>query len=150
MKSICFSLSLVACLLLGSCSDNDHTYNNPNLLDVTVYFTVNLSLLQFNPLKFPGNAVYVQGYGNGGVIIASTGPDSYVAYDAADPNHPLTDCSRLKIEGLEGVCQCDDHNTYNLFTGTVIPDKSAGGDYEYTLQPYQVIPNGNGTLTVTN
>lgn len=150
MKSIYFALSLFACLLLSSCSRNDHTYNNPNLLDVTVYFPVNLSLPQYNPLKFPANPVYVKGHGNKGVIIVKTGPESYVAYDAADPNHPVNDCSGLKIEGMEGVCQCEDHNTYNLFTGTVIPDKSEGGDYEYTLQPYQVISNGNGTLTVTN
>lgn len=133
-----------------SCSSNNHSYNNPNLLDITFNFPVNLELPQFNPLKFPANPVYVNGYGNGGVIIVNTGSHNYVAFDAADPNHPPQDCSILKIDGIQGVCQCEDHNTYNLFTGTPVEEESGGDDLEYSLKPYQVIDNGNGTLTVRN
>jgi len=131
-----------------SCSSDKQSYTNPNLLDVNVSFTVNLSLPQFNPLQFPLNPVYVEGYGNSGVIIINMGSDNYLAFDAADPNHPVRDCSALKVDGIEGVCRCEDHNTYNLVSGTVIEKKSAGKDFEYSLKPYQVIDNGNGTLRI--
>ncbi len=149
MKKISCALLLIGFVLLG-CSSDNHTYNNPNLLNSSVYFNVNLSLPQYAPLQYAMNPVYVPGYGNAGVIIVNTGADAYVAYDAADPNHPLQDCSKLLIDGIEGVCQCDDHNTYNLVTGTVIENKSDGDSYDYALKPYQVIVNGNGTLSVSN
>lgn len=141
---------LLLLLFLTACSSDDNNYNNPNLLNVNVNFKVNLSLPQFNPLKFPANPVYVGGYGNGGVIIVNTGSANYVAFDAADPNHTPKNCSTLEINGIEGVCQCDDHNTYNLFTGNVVESKSGGSELRYTMQPYQVVSNGDGTLRVQN
>src|SRR5699024_10003611 len=94
------------CLLGVSCSSNHPSYNNPNLLNVTVHFTVNISLPQFSPLQFVMNPVYVGGYGNGGVILMKVGTDASVAFDAADPNHLVENCSTLKINGIQGVCQC--------------------------------------------
>lgn len=149
MKSIVAGLILVG-LMFHSCSSSDYNYDNPNLLNPEVRFEVNLSLPQFNDLQFPNNPVYINGYGNGGVVVLNTGSESYVAFDAADPNHPFEDCSVLKIEGLEGVCQCEDHNTYDLFSGTAVEEKSEGKDFEYTLKPYRVVDNGNGVLTIKN
>lgn len=147
MKKI-FSLLLVFCWVLTSCSSDNHTYNNPNLLHIKFQFLVNLNLPQFNPLKFPGNAVYVEGYGNGGVILANNGTQ-VIAFDAGDPNHPFDNqCSTMLINGMEATCQCNDHNTYNLFSGTVVESKSNGDSFEYTMLQYRVIDNDNGTLTV--
>lgn len=148
MKITLFYCLLLIGLLFSSCSTDDHTYNNPNLLDVTVNFPINLNLPQYNPLQFPANPVFIGGYGNGGVIIMNTGSNNYVAFDAADPNHPVEQCSALKIDGIKGVCQCDDHNTYNLFSGTAIESESDGDSFEYTMKQYQVIDNHNGTLLV--
>ena len=150
MKKNLFFISLILLLFSTSCSSDNHTYNNPNLLNVSVYFTVNTDLPQFNPLKFSMNPVFVDGYGNGGVIITNTGSGNYMAFDAADPNHPVESCSTLEIEGIEGVCQCNENNTYNLITGTAIESKSDGDSFDYTMKPYQVIANGDGTLTVKN
>lgn len=144
-----FSILLVI-FMFTACSKDNHRVNNPNLLGVTVYFTINLTLPEYSNLKFAGNAVYVGGYGNAGVIVVNTGSQNFMAFDAADPNHPLEQCSTLEVNGLEAVCQCSDHNTYNLFTGTAVKSKSGGEDLQYTLLPYQVVNNGNGTLTIQN
>lgn len=149
MKKFTFVLLLFSFFFMG-CSSDDTTYNNPNLLNTSVYFNVNLNLPQYSPLQYPMNPVYVPGYGNAGVIIVNAGGNNYRAFDAADPNHPLQDCSKLLIDGIQGTCQCDDHNTYNLVTGTVVESESNGDSYDYALKPYQVIDNGNGTLSVTN
>lgn len=150
MKSFFTFLSVALILLFSSSCSDSQQYENPNLLNVSVYFTVNIDLPQYNPLKFALNPVFVDGYGNGGIIIVNTGSGNYVAFDAADPNHPVENCSTLEIDGIEGECQCTDHNTYNLIAGTVIEDKSGGEDFEYSMKPYQVIDNGNGSLTVKN
>lgn len=137
-------------LFLTGCSSNSHVYDNPNLLNVSVYFTIYLNLPQFTPLNFDMNPVFVDGYGNGGVIITKVGSDNYIAFDAADPNHPAENCSTLQINGIKGVCQCNDHNVYNLISGTAIEGESGGDSFEYTMKPYQVIDNRDGTLTVKN
>lgn len=136
--------------IIMACSSDSHTYNNPNLLDINVNFDISLSLPKYIVLEHIMNPVYVANQGNGGVIITKSGPDTYVAFDAADPNHPRESCSVLELNGIEGVCQCDDHNTYNVVSGTVIEDKSEGEEFEYAMKPYNVIDNKNGTLTIKN
>lgn len=143
-----FLLFMILFVGLFSCSKDDFSYNNPNLLNVNVFLNVNLSLPQYAPLQFPMNPIYINGYGNGGIIITNTGGGGFTAYDAADPNHPAESCSVLLIDGIEGVCQCPDHNTYNLVSGTVIESKSAGNSYDYTMKPYRVLVNGDGTITI--
>lgn len=144
-------LSLFFTLLWSSCS-SDHVYDNPNLLDVKVDLTVNLSLPQFSPLEFTMQPVYIRDYGNGGVIITKTGPNSYAAFDAHDPNIPYAEdgCGILQINGLEGVSTCAKKNTYNLISGTAVESKSEGEDLEFALKPYEVIEMGGGLLRIKN
>ncbi len=148
-----FLWSLVVGMLLLACSSDNYTYENPNLLDVKVDFTVNLALPQYNPLTFTMQPVMIRGYGSGGkdggVILTKTGTDTYVAYDARDPNNPA-ECGVLSIKGHEGVSGCSDHNTYNLISGTPIESKSEGEDLEFSMKPYQVIDMGGGILRVKN
>lgn len=152
MKRIFYGL-IVMLFFLISCSNNSH-YDNPNLLDIKVDFTVNLSLPQFNPLKFPMQPVYARGWGNGGVIIMKTGPGSYIAFDAHDPNVPSTDkdddCAILQIDGIEAVSSCEVKNTYSLATGTAVESKSEGEDLEFPMKPYQVIEMGGDILRIKN
>lgn len=133
-------------VLFAACDNDDNRQDNPYLFDLNFSFVVNLSLPQYNGLNFPSNPVYINNYGHGGIILMNTGGNAYVAFDAADPNHVPKGCSVLEIDGLEGTCQCEDHNRYNLITGQFIE----GEDLEYTLYPYRVTDNGNGTLTVSN
>lgn len=144
---------LVIGMLLIACSSDNYTYENPNLLNVKVDFTVNLALPEYNDLTFPMLPVMIRGYGSGGmdggVIITKTGADTYVAYDARDPNNPA-ECGVLAIKGHEGVSRCPDHNTYNLISGTPIESKSEGEDLEFPMKPYQVIDLGGDILRVKN
>ena len=70
-----FYYVLIISLLLSnsSCSDDDNVFNNPFLANVSVNFTADLSLPQYNQLNFAGNAVYQPNVGNAGVILVNTG-----------------------------------------------------------------------------
>ena len=142
----CFYYLLIISVLFGvsSCSDDDNVFNNPFLANVSVNFTANLSLPQYNQLNFPGNAVYQANVGNAGIIIVNTG-SQFLAWDAADPNLPPEPCTTLQIDGLEAVSNCPDPNRYSLVTGQ--PTDTEG--LEYTLLNYRV-SEGNGVLQITN
>lgn len=138
---------LIVLTLFISCSDDERPgQRNPNLLPINFKFTLDLSLPQYSQLQFSSNAIYVNGanYGNAGVIIVNIG-GTFLAFDAADPNHPPSACSALAIDGLEGVCACNDHNRYDLITGSPVTK-----GLEYPLLVYRVVDNGNGTITVSN
>ena len=112
-------LKLYAMLLflcIGCSKDNNTDPNCNFLVNFNVSTSLNLSLSQYNQLTFPNNPVYVPNEANGGIIVNNTGT-GFVAFDAADPNHIFSDCSILSINGLEGVCGCDEANKYSLFTG---------------------------------
>ena len=110
-------LYVVLLFVCMGCSKDNNTDPNCNFLaNIYVSTSLNLSLSQYNQLTFPNNPVFVPNQGNGGIIVNNTGT-GYVAYDAADPNHIFSDCSILSINGLEGVCGCDDANKYSLYTG---------------------------------
>jgi hypothetical protein len=138
---------LIALIFFISCSDDERPgQRNPNLLPINFQFTLDLSLPQYSQLQFSSNAVYVNGpnYGNAGVIVVNIG-GTFIAFDAADPNHPPSACSVLAIDGLEGVCGCNDNNRYDLITGSPVTK-----GLEYPLLAYRVVDNGNGTITVSN
>ena len=140
-------LKIGAFMLLASvgCSKNNTTDPNCTFLaNINVVVTLNLNLSQYNQLTFPNNPVYVPNEGNGGIIVNNTGA-GYVAYDAADPNHIYSNCSVLSIDGLKGVCGCEDANTYSLITGTALENSTL----RCTLKPYFVESSGN-TLFISN
>ena len=139
-----FLIALIGFLTL-SCSNSDDSNNNCNyLLNIGVNLTVNLSLPQYNQLNFPSNPVYIASEGNGGIIVTNTGT-GFVAYDAADPNHTPSVCSKLIISGLEGTCGCDDQNKYSLFTGQPLENTSL----QCGLKAYRVEESGN-SLFISN
>ena len=137
---------LCAFITLISCSGNSVDNKNCRfLLDIGVNVSVNMNLPQYNQLQFINNPVYIPNEGNGGIIANNTGT-GYVAFDAADPNHIVQSCSVLSINGIEGVCGCDDKNTYYLNNG--LP-KENSADLRCPLKAYRVEQNGN-TLLIYN
>ena len=107
-------IGIVSALIL-SCSKSDNTDITCNyLLNVDVNYPINLNLN--SQLGFISNPVYFRDVGNKGIIVMNTGT-GYVAYDASDPNHTPNACSTITIEGVEGICGCNDQNKYSLFTG---------------------------------
>lgn len=143
-----FLIGMLLITVTVACSDDDTLNNNPNLLDVNVNFQIDLSLPQYNSLNFPSSPVYVPNYGNGGVVIMKSGTDAFVAYDAADPNHPRkNECVAMEVDGVQLYCSCEG-NTYDLFTGGVVEGEEE--DLEYPLFRYRVVSSGNGLLNVRN
>lgn len=133
---------------ITACSSDDTLNNNPNLLDVNVNFQIDLSLPQYNSLNFPSSPIYIPNYGNAGVVIMKNGADSFVAFDAADPNHPRkNECVAMELDGIQIFCGCEG-NTYDLYTGGAVEGDEE--DLRYPLFRYRVIKGGNGLLNVRN
>lgn len=135
---------LILLLVLTSCDKNSIDENCNFLLNIGVSEQINLNLPKYSQLQFPSIPVYVENVGNGGVIVTNNGT-GFVAFDAADPNHAPSACSVLSIDGIFGVCGCDDENEYNLFSG--LPKDN--GSLRCPLKAYRVEQNGN-TLLIFN
>lgn len=131
MKKYLIALSLT--LLLG-CDNEGFNNNNPYIPNLGFSVDLNTNLPTYNALKFPGNAVYVGEAGVLGVYVFNTG-SGYNAFDAACPNHEITDCSTMVKSGINAVCQCDDA-AYSFYTGI------AEGE-QYRMKPYRVRISGD-------
>lgn len=134
-------LIYLAIILVVTCSENDDNNNCNFLLNIGVNTSLNLNLPQYNDLNFISNPIYVQGYGNGGLIVTNTGT-GYVAFDAADPNHIPNSCSIISISGLEGICGCEDANKYSLFTGQPLENSNL----RCSLKAYRTEISGNNLI----
>lgn len=118
-------------ILFINCDDNNKRNVNPFLPDYSFSFPINLNLPSFYGLRSNINPVYLsaQGLGVKGIVILRISDTEYRAWEAACPNQAPSDCSLLKIVGLETKCDCDNQK-YNIFTGV--------GTGQYTMKPYQV------------
>ena len=135
-KFFCYFLLF---LLLLNCSDGSNYDENCDfLLNVGVNVSLNLNLSQYNQLSFPSNPVYVPNEGNGGIIVNNTGT-GYVAFDAADPNTPLSNNCLIQIIDGIGVSSCDETHKYDLVLG--LPFQNT--NLRCSLKPYRVERNGN-------
>lgn len=128
---------IIILILLNSCTKNINDSNCNNLLNLDVFYEVNLNLPQYSQLNFISNSVYIPNVGNGGIIVTNSG-SSFLAWDAADPNHVNVPCAVLTISGLEATSSCAQQNTYSLITG-----QSLGVALPCTLKPYRVEQSGN-------
>jgi nitrite reductase/ring-hydroxylating ferredoxin subunit len=129
MKNVIYIVLIL--FLTFSCSDNKTVNNNnPNLPNYTFSIDINTVLPLYDNLQFAGNSYLItqQGAGIRGVIVFNTG-SGYVAYEAACPNQPLSNCSTMTISGIDAKCPCDDKK-YNLYTGL-----SSG--QQYPLKAYR-------------
>ncbi len=131
-------------VFLISCSNDDRPKNCNFLLNVGVNASVNMNLPEYSQLQFTSNSVFVANHGNQGIIVTNVG-SGFRAWDASDPNHTPSSCSRLMIEGAEAVCGCQDANKYSLFTGQKLGDPLPCG-----LKEYRVTATGNNTLSISN
>ena len=136
MKQVNLLYFILFLLFVGCAKDiNDSRCNF--LLDLDIYYEINLNLPQYNELNFISNSVYIPNVGNGGIIVVNSG-SGFLAWDAADPNHTNLPCSILSINGLEATSSCAEQNTYSLITG-----QSIGIALTCSLKSYRVEVNGN-------
>lgn len=129
-------------MFLLSCSKDDWDNRNPYLPEIAVNVPINTSLPTYNKLQFPGNAVYIPGYGINGILVINTGT-SVRAFDATCANHEISSCSRLTLNGVEAACSCSEALVYNLYLGL------ATTDAQYPLKEYRVSQGGT-MITVFN
>lgn len=126
-------------ILTSACSSDDTTSaNNPYLTDTSFRMDISLNLPEYQNLNFPGNSFSTYNYGLNGIVIYNINNTHYTAFELSDPNHPLSDCSRLTVEGIIASCNCEDGNSYNILTGEL-----SAGSGQYSLKSYRVRKNGN-------
>lgn len=133
-------------LLLASCS-RDALERNPYLPDVRFSIPINLSLPQYDNLRFTGGSILLPNYGHKGVIVFNLNGNSYLAWEASCPNHLPNDCSQTQIVGVLAQCNCENYQ-YSLATGQLL-NPSEEEDTPYSLVMYQAILRGN-TLELSN
>ncbi|MCF6307161.1 MAG: hypothetical protein L3J09_04315 [Flavobacteriaceae bacterium] len=132
---------LLLSITLFSCNksdDNNNNTNNPFLTTPPVNLSLNLSLPEYNPLRFPGNSVIISNQGIKGIVVYSVNENFYTAFDLTDPNHVPNTCSRMDIIGIEASCDCGDDNIYDIITGQNLNDQSL-----YPMQQYRAERNGD-------
>ncbi|WP_299777743.1 hypothetical protein [uncultured Formosa sp.] len=141
-------LATITTLLMVNCSTNDSYEDNPYIPDYSfdTGTLINTNLPKYNALNFPGNYILLDSpYGVNGVVLYYIGAGMYTAFELTDPNHAITSCSTLEVNGIIATCDCDDDNSYNIVNG--YPESDTTG--EYTLKPYFVTVSGT-TIRVYN
>lgn len=124
-----------------SCDSGSVNNNNPNIPNLPVNLSLNLSLPQYSNLQFPSNFIRDFSQGARGIVVFNTG-SGFNAFDLACPNQVFSICTTpMSITGINAICDCDD-TTYSLFTG-----QSAG--QQYPMKAYRVELVGNN-LIITN
>jgi len=134
MKSF---LYIICFVLLTACSSDKAITKNPYLpnYQFNTGSLINTNLPEFSQLKFPGNFVILNSpYGINGVVLYYAGGTNYNAFEITDPNHQISTCSKLSVEGIIATCNCDDGNSYDILNG----DKREGTTGSYTLIRYRV------------
>ncbi len=131
-----YSYYLFILFTLMACQKDNIQNNNPFIPNYSFTYTIDLSLPQYDNLKYPSNAMLITGsnVGANGLIVMNTG-STYVAFDANCPNQYITDCSRMTVKSIVAKCPCDNLE-YDLFTGT-----SAG--QKYSMKAYRVEAQAN-------
>lgn len=143
------SLILIFSIFIVACSKNDRNDNGNtcNYLanNAIVDASINLNLPQYSQLQFTGNSVYIANEGIAGVYLSNVGSNNFRAFDAADPAHAATSCSRLVNENGIGICGCTDANEYSLLTGQAV-----NSPVTCLLKEYRVESIGSNTLLISN
>jgi len=125
--------------ILSCCNDSNFNNNNPYIPNYSFAVDVNMNLPSFSDLKYPGNGIFISGYGVSGVFVFNTGT-GYTTFDAACPNQSLSDCSTMTLKGSIALCSCDNAE-YSLYSGQCIGTKCEGK--QYAMRQYRVEVNGN-------
>ena len=137
----CFISIFCLVLFVGCSSNNDIVKNRylPNYSFDTGNL-INTNFPQFSQLKFPGNFVILdKPYGINGFVLYYAGGTNYNAFEITDPNHELSTCSKLSIEGIIATCDCDDGNSYDILNGI----QREGTTGNYPLIRYNVEVQGS-------
>lgn len=153
MKNNLLLLALISIML--SCSSDESFDNNPFLPTPSFKYDINLDLPKYAAIQNPGSAIFVNEpyVGIAGVFVYNYGGGTFIAWEAACPNHlPNNDCRSMKLSTPLVQCECEDYQ-YDLLTGSINGQAKEGEKY-YPLQAYHVnfrSGSGNrGVITISN
>ncbi|MEL0652031.1 hypothetical protein V6246_11400 [Algibacter sp. TI.3.09] len=130
------------CIIFLTCCSSDTVTENPYLPNYSFNTgsLINTNLPEYSQLKFAANSIILQSpYGINGVVLYYAGGDNYNAFELTDPNHQLSSCSTLSVNGIIATCDCDDGNSYDLLNGI----KMEGTTGTYPLIRYRVEVSGS-------
>lgn len=141
MKKIIF-LAFIA-MTFTNCTKETVRYKNPNIPNYSFSTTINANLPSYSGLNSPVNPIYISqdGVGVNGIIVMKVSETDFRAWEANCPNHPISSCARMKINGINAKCSCDDAE-FSIFTGV--------GPGQYPMKPYAVEILGNNTIRIYN
>lgn len=129
---------IICFLFLTACSPDNNITKNPYLPNYKFDTgnLINTNLPQFSQLKFANNFIILNGsdYGIKGVVLFYAGGTNYNAFELTDPNHQISACSKLNVEGIIATCNCNDGNSYDILNGV----KREGTTGSYSLIRYKV------------
>ncbi len=145
----CLAPFFTLLVIITSCKGDENILpdNNNFLPNIAVDFRINLDLPEYDSLDFPGGSFEFAnaGISTNGVVIYNIDNNQFTAFDLTDPNHPIQDCSKLVLKGIEATCSCEDGNTYNIVTG----QRKNNPEQVFALRRYRITKSGR-TLFVTN
>ena len=145
-KIIFICLIQLGFLLVYNCSERPID-RNPYLVDIRFQREFNLSLPLYSNLNYVGGSLLIEDAGINGIILFNLNGSSFLAWEATCPNHLPKSCSKLEIEGVLAVCDCESFQ-YSLATGQLLnPSKELSPPQPLLF--YQV-QNYNGILNVMN
>lgn len=136
---------LLGFLLIGLGCTKEQRQRNPYLPEAHFKEVINMNLPLYNKLKNPLSYIEItrEGIGLRGIIVINTG-NSFMAWEKACPNVPLSDCSIMEImDNISVKCPCN-QSVYSLINGAPI-----SGEAHYSLLNYRVSQNGT-ILTIEN
>ena len=145
-KIIFICLIQLGFLLVYNCSERPID-RNPYLVDIRFQREFNLSLPLYSNLNYVGGSLLIEDAGINGIILFNLNGSSFLAWEATCPNHLPSSCSKLGIEGVIAVCDCESFQ-YSLATGQLL-NPSEELSLPQPLLFYQV-QNYDGILNVTN
>ena len=133
-------------LSVNNCSEN-LIDRNPYLVDIRFQRELNLSLPLYSNLNYIGGSLLIDDVGINGVILFNLNGSSFLAWEATCPNHLPESCSKLGIEGVLAVCNCESFQ-YSLATGQLLNPNEELTPPQSLL--FYKVENYNGILSVSN
>ena len=133
-------------LSVNNCSENPID-RNPYLVDIRFQREFNLSLPLYSNLNYIGGSLLIDDVGINGIILFNLNGSSFLAWEATCPNHLPESCSKLEIEGVLAVCNCESFQ-YSLATGQLLNPNEELTPPQSLL--FYKVENYNGILSVSN
>ncbi len=133
-------------LSVNNCSEN-LIDRNPYLVDIRFQRELNLSLPLYSNLNYIGGSLLIDDVGINGIILFNLNGSSFLAWEATCPNHLPESCSKLGIEGVLAVCNCESFQ-YSLATGQLLNPNEELTPPQSLL--FYKVENYNGILSVSN